>query len=74
MQPIHDHGTGAKPHLKMKGDDHLSPAAQRDQLVISAHPVLIALVRLLAREAAAECFAAFCQSLPFPENVNGSES
>ena len=69
MQSVRDHGTGAMPREKRKGTGHLRSAVQRDHSAVSTHPVLIALVRLLAREAAAGCLAASGESSPLPEQV-----
>jgi hypothetical protein len=74
MQSIRNHGTGARPQKKRKGEGHLRPAVQRDHSAVSTHPVLIALVRLLAREAAAECLAASGGSSPLPEKVDDQDT
>ena len=73
MQSYRDHGTGPNPHKKRKGEGHLGPTVQRDPSSVSTHPVLITLVRLLARQAAAECLAASDGSSPFPENRNDQD-
>lgn len=70
MQSSRDHGMGARPRKKRKGDGHLHPTVQRDHLTVSTHPVLIALVRLLAHQAAAECLAASGGSSPLPEHLD----
>ncbi len=74
MQSNRDHGTGARPREKRKGTGHLRSAVPRDHSAVSTHPVLIALVRLLAREAAAECLAALGGSSPLPEQVDGQDT
>lgn len=58
MQSNRDHGAGARSHKKKDGEGLLRPSRQRDLSTVLTHPVLIALVRLLAREAAAKFLAA----------------
>ena len=58
MQSKNDHGAGAQPRKKNRGEAGLRPKpahATADTL----HPALIELVRLLARTAAAEFMAEF---------------
>ncbi|MEP7172435.1 MAG: hypothetical protein ABI705_02990 [Aestuariivirga sp.] len=71
MQSNRDHGTGAKPQKKQAGEKHLRPPVQRDQSAHSPHPALIALVRILARQAAAECLAASSRTSPLAAEVDG---
>jgi hypothetical protein len=74
MQPNGDHGTSAAPQTKVKDDGHLRPADQRDHSAVCVHPVLIALVRLLARDAAAERLAASGGSSSAPEKGDDRDS
>ena len=74
MQSIHDHGTVTRPQEQRKGEGHLRSPVQRDQSAVSTNPVLIALVGLLAREAAAECLAGSGGSSPLPEQVDDQDN
>lgn len=73
MQSNRDHGIGARPWKERKGDGHLHPTVQRDHPTVSTHPVLIALVRLLAHQAADECLAASGGSSPLPEKFDDQD-
>ena len=70
MQSNRDHGTGAKLPKTQAGKVALPAATACDQSIVSTHPVLIALVRLLAREAAVECLAESGGSSPLPEKLD----
>lgn len=74
MQSNRDHGPGAIPRKKRKGDGHLRSAVPRDHSAASKHHVIIDLVRLLAHEAAAECHAASGGPSPLPEKVDDQDT
>jgi hypothetical protein len=65
---------GANPKKNRKGEGHPRAAVKRDQSAASQHPALIALVRLLARQAAAEWLAASGGSSPLSENLNDQDN
>ncbi len=74
MQSIRDHGKGSK---SPKGNAGAAAQASRLRGSLTTlsnpsppHPVLIALVRLLAREAAAAWLASENGTDPNPENTN----
>ena len=74
MQLIRDHGTEAKLQRNSAGIS-ASPAADANvQLAASSHPVLIALVRLMAREAAAELLAVSGGTSTLSDTLDGQES
>ena len=72
MQANREHGTGASPEKKRKGEGKLRPAVQRDPPTL--HPALIALVRLLARQAAAECLTASGGFSSLPEKADDQDT
>ena len=73
MQSNRDHGPGAIPRKKRKGDGHLRSAVPRDHSAASKHHVIIDLVRLLAREAAAEWLVGEKATLVSPENSDDQD-
>lgn len=70
MDPRHDHGEGARPQAEQGNDSSPAHAAQHDRSTVSIHPVLKALVQLLAREAAAECLLVPSDGSPNSEETS----
>jgi hypothetical protein len=73
MDPRHDHGEGAGPRPKQGNDISPHASVQHDRATLSIHPVLKALVQLLARQAAAECLAASSGGSPNAEETSDDQ-
>ena len=69
-----DHGEGAGPRAEQGSNTSSAVPADNDRTAVSIHPVLKALVQLMAREAAAECLLASSGSSPNAEEISHDQN
>jgi hypothetical protein len=73
MDSRHDHGEGAGASAEQGSNTSTAAAAEQHRATVSIHPVLKALVQLLAREAAAECLLVFSDGSPNSEETSDDQ-
>jgi hypothetical protein len=73
MDSRHDHGTKAGLRAEQGNDNSSATSMQHDRATVSIHPVLKALVQLMAREAAAECLLSSSGGSPSAEETSDDQ-